>query len=49
MEKDAKYLKVLKETFGFDSFRDKQLEIIKTIVEEKRDVCATMFTGAGKS
>ena len=43
------YLKTLKEWFGFDSFRDNQLEIIKSIVEEKRDVCATMFTGAGKS
>lgn len=43
------YLKTLKEHFKFDSFRDKQLEIIKTILEEKRDVCAIMFTGAGKS
>jgi RecQ family ATP-dependent DNA helicase len=46
---EKKYLKVLKDNFGFDSFRDKQLEIIKAIIEDKKDVCATMFTGAGKS
>lgn len=44
-----KYTKILKKHFGFDDFRDKQLEIIKAIVEDKRDVCAIMFTGAGKS
>lgn len=43
------YLKVLKEKFGHDNFRNKQLEIIKAVIEEKKDVCAIMFTGAGKS
>jgi Werner syndrome ATP-dependent helicase len=42
------YAKVLKETFGFDTFRDKQLEIIEAILSGK-DVSATMFTSAGKS
>lgn len=46
---DKKYKKALKDKFGFDDFRDKQLEIIKAIIEDKRDVCAIMFTGAGKS
>ena len=43
------YRKVLKDKFKFSDFRDKQLEIIKNIIEKDRDVCATMFTGAGKS
>lgn len=45
----SKYEKVLKERFKFDYFRDKQLEIVKAIIKDKIDVCATMFTGAGKS
>lgn len=44
-----KYEKTLKKWFGFDKFREKQLDIIKTIIENKRDVCAIMFTGSGKS
>jgi Werner syndrome ATP-dependent helicase len=43
------YYITLKKYFNFDSFRDKQLDIIKTILEDKRDVTATMFTSAGKS
>jgi RecQ family ATP-dependent DNA helicase len=43
------YKKTLKKYFGFDDFRDKQLEIIKYILEDKRDVCCIMFTGSGKS
>src|SRR5271154_1097991 len=43
------YTKVLKKYFGFDSFRGKQLDIIKAVLEDKRDVCVIMFTGAGKS
>ena len=45
----GKYTKALKEYFGFDSFRDHQLKIIKAIIEYDRDVCVIMFTGAGKS
>lgn len=43
------YEKTLKDKFGYNGFRDKQLEIIKAVLEDKRDVCVTMFTGAGKS
>lgn len=39
---------VLKEQFGFTKFRDRQKDIIKAVVDGK-DVCAIMFTGAGKS
>ncbi len=41
--------KILKETFGYDHFRGYQYKIIKNIIEDKKDVCAIMFTGAGKS
>jgi len=44
-----KYRKTLKKWFGFDDFRDKQLEIIKAVLEDKKDVCVVMFTGSGKS
>lgn len=43
------YLKVLKKKFNHDSFRDKQYNIIKHIIDNKGDICAIMFTGAGKS
>lgn len=43
------YKIALKKYFGYDDFRDKQLEIIKSMLEEKRDVLVIMFTGAGKS
>ena len=43
------YENILKEWFGFDKFRDKQLDIIKVILEDKKDVCAIMCTGFGKS
>ena len=44
-----KYEDILKQWFGFEKFRDKQLDIIKAVLENKRDVCAIMFTGFGKS
>lgn len=44
-----KYNQTLKKYFGFDNFRDKQLDIINAIIKDGRDVCAIMFTGAGKS
>lgn len=43
------YAEILKANFGFDSFKGHQLEVIKAVLEDKRDVCVIMFTGAGKS
>lgn len=40
--------KVLKDVFGYEHFRDKQLDIIKAVLDG-RDVSVIMFTGAGKS
>ena len=45
----SKYLEILKKIFGYENFREKQLDIIQAVLEQKRDVCATMYTGAGKS
>ncbi len=44
-----KYAQTLEKYFGFDQFREHQLDIIKYLVEKRSDVCVTMFTGAGKS
>lgn len=43
------HLNCLKSTFGHSAFRPKQWEIIRAIIEERRDVCAVMPTGYGKS
>lgn len=45
----TEYNEILKKYFGFDTFRDNQLDIIKSVIEDKRDVFAILFTGAGKS
>ena len=42
-------LEVLKETFGFDSFRNGQDEIIDSITNGNNGVLVTMATGGGKS
>ncbi len=44
-----KYAQALKKYFGFDTFRDKQKEVVDAILKYKRDVCVVMFTGSGKS
>ena len=43
------HVKILKQYFGYEKFRDKQYEIIQAVINQERDICAIMFTGAGKS
>jgi len=43
-----KYEKILRKYFGHKKFRNKQLDIIKSVLNGK-DVCVVMATGAGKS
>lgn len=46
---ETAYLKCLAEKFGYGEFRPKQLDIIHSIVECRRDVFAAMPTGYGQS
>lgn len=43
------HLECLVSRFKHNRFRDKQWEIIRAVMIEKRDVCAVMATGYGKS
>lgn len=43
------HLECLRARFRHDRFRDMQWEIIRAVMIEKRDVCAVMATGYGKS
>ena len=45
----TEYNKLLKQYWGYDALKDTQFEIIKKVVEEKKDVCAILATGFGKS
>ena len=45
----SEYNKLVKKYWGYDSLKPTQFEIIKKIVEEKKDVCAILATGFGKS
>lgn len=47
-EPQMEHLEILRSKFHHASFRCKQWDIIRTI-REKRDVCAVMATGYGKS
>jgi len=42
-------VQILKDKFKLNQFKDKQEEIINSIVNDGRDVCAIMATGYGKS
>lgn len=48
-EPSLEHLKCLQTRFKHQAFREKQWEIIDTVMNEKRDVCAVMATGYGKS
>jgi len=43
------YNKILQKHFNKDKIKDKQEDILKTIIEEKRDCLAILSTGYGKS
>lgn len=43
------HIECLQLKFGHNEFRPKQWDIIRTIIEEKRDNCVIMPTGYGKS
>lgn len=45
----GKHLDCLQTKFGINSFREMQWEIIRMVMYKKRDVCAVMATGHGKS
>lgn len=49
MSTEKKYRRCLKAKFGFANFRNKQWEVISSIIEDKRDNCVIMATGYGKS
>ena len=46
---DEGFLKILKERFGHDSFKEGQLEAIKIILNEKCNALVVLATGGGKS
>lgn len=49
MEPSLEHLECLKSRFGHNQFKDKQWEIIHSVMNEKRDILAVMATGYGKS
>jgi len=46
---DQKYLEVLKQYFGYSTFRPMQWKIINSVLNDKKDNCVIMATGYGKS
>ena len=49
MFRDEQYEKVLKDKFGYDSFKEYQLKIIRNVIEDQRDQFFMMPTSDGKS
>nr|XP_029716283.1 Werner syndrome ATP-dependent helicase-like [Aedes albopictus] len=49
LDPTAAHLTFLEARFGHSSFRPHQWNIIRSVLEEKRDQCAVMPTGSGKS
>ena len=43
------YNAILKKYYGYDTLKTEQFKIIETILDKKRDVCAILATGFGKS
>lgn len=48
-EPEMEHLECLRSKFGLTSFRQKQWDIIRAVMYDKKDVCAVMATGYGKS
>lgn len=48
-EPSLEHLNCLRKKFGIPNFRGKQWEIIDAVMNKRRDVCAVMATGYGKS
>ena len=46
---DAVYQSTLQRYFGYSTFRAGQLEVLRAVVEEQRDVAVFWATGSGKS
>ncbi|KAJ1519607.1 hypothetical protein ONE63_004881 [Megalurothrips usitatus] len=44
-----KYIEVLQRSFGHSSFRPIQWDVIRSIIEDRRDNCVILATGYGKS
>lgn len=44
-----KYDEILKKYWGYENLKDEQFEIIKEIVIHRRNICAVLATGFGKS
>ena len=43
------YNNILKRYYGYDSLKEEQFQVIDNIISNKRDVCAILATGFGKS
>ena len=43
------YNVIFKKYYGYDSLKPEQYKIIDTVLNKKRDVCAILATGSGKS